>query len=471
MPGGVDPSLTRGVGMIGAGSEAMTTAALMMNFAAMNNPLMSQLVLGASQPKFKGTVENFPEFKRQWNEYMRTIKSSFPALAGSQLVNLLKACLDAASVLQLRRELEDNPDLTAEDFMFILERDFGRDCAMQAREEWAAVQLHHGGSPLTSKDWRTFQQKFEIAASRVEDKGEREEYDMLFKQLSSTWREKIIKMENSQQEGKNWYRVTASGELSRTELEQFLEYQEIEFQRVEKRGTSFLVKVENAREGGKLLRLHGETHDHGTIRVTRASHTLSPARIFEYIGDYIRVKEDAAARSRDAPKGSWKVHALDTLFPRSNEDNTDPPQVVQGNPPSRPRTPNTPTRSPGPSRNTPDWGPAPPLSGPPLSTWTAYAPPAAWNPATKSGDLLGRGGRSVPTAPATGKGKGKGSEVPAPSWAQGNKGNSGKGAPQAGKGKGKGPRGIICGLCRDKGWDFDHPYDVCTRHQGKGVNA
>ena len=113
--------------MIGAGSEAITTAALMMNFAAMNNPLMSQLVLGASQPKFKGTVENFPEFKRQWNEYMRTIKSSFPALAGSQLVNLLKACLDAASVLQLRRELEDNPDLTAEDFMFILERDFGRD--------------------------------------------------------------------------------------------------------------------------------------------------------------------------------------------------------------------------------------------------------------------------------------------------------------------------------------------------------
>ena len=87
---------------------------------------------------------------------MCSIKSSFPALAGSQLVNLLKACLDAASVLQLRRELEDNPDLTAEDFMFIFERDFGRDCAMQAREEWAAVQLHHGGSPLTSKDWRTF---------------------------------------------------------------------------------------------------------------------------------------------------------------------------------------------------------------------------------------------------------------------------------------------------------------------------
>ena len=66
VPGGVDPSLARGVGMIGTGSDAMTTAALMMNFAAMNNPLMSQLVMGTNQPKFKGTVENFPEFRRQW---------------------------------------------------------------------------------------------------------------------------------------------------------------------------------------------------------------------------------------------------------------------------------------------------------------------------------------------------------------------------------------------------------------------
>ena len=121
--------------MIGTGSDAMTTAALMMNFAAMNNPLMSQLVMGTNQPKFKGTVENFPEFRRQWGEYIRKVKSLYPALGGTQLINLMKACLDPASVLQLRRELEDNPELTADDFMNILERDFGRDWAVQAREE------------------------------------------------------------------------------------------------------------------------------------------------------------------------------------------------------------------------------------------------------------------------------------------------------------------------------------------------
>ena len=133
-----------------------TTANMLMSFAAMNYPLMSNLVLGANQPKFKGTAEHFPEFKRQWAEYLRTVKTSFPAQGDSQLLNLLKICLDAASVLQLRRELEENPEMTAVDFMHILERDFGRDYAVQARDEWANVQLQMTGNTLTSKDWRTF---------------------------------------------------------------------------------------------------------------------------------------------------------------------------------------------------------------------------------------------------------------------------------------------------------------------------
>ena len=90
----------------------MTAETMMLNFAAMNNPLMSQLVLSLDQPKFEGTSENFPEFKRQWSEYLHTIQTSLPALGDMQLVTILKACLDPTSVLQLQRELEKNPGLT-----------------------------------------------------------------------------------------------------------------------------------------------------------------------------------------------------------------------------------------------------------------------------------------------------------------------------------------------------------------------
>ena len=135
MTSGVDPSIARGVGVIGAGSEAATAAAMMMSYAAMNNPLLSHAMILVEKPKFRGTAEEFPEFKRQWKEYVQTVLSSFPAMSGTQMLTLLRGCLDQASILQLRRELENDPDLTADTFMHTLERDYGRDCALQAREE------------------------------------------------------------------------------------------------------------------------------------------------------------------------------------------------------------------------------------------------------------------------------------------------------------------------------------------------
>ena len=203
--------------MIGAGSEV--TATMMLNLAAMNNPIMSQIVLGANRPLFRGTAEHFPEFRRQWGEYLRLIKSSYPGMGQGQLVNLLKSCLDPASSIQLQREIEENSEITVGEFMATLERDFGKDYSLQAREEWAAVQLHVSGSSLTSKEWRTFQQQFEVAASRVEDKGEREEYELLFKQLSNHWQEKVIKEETTRADGKDWLRLNCQGPITKEEVE------------------------------------------------------------------------------------------------------------------------------------------------------------------------------------------------------------------------------------------------------------
>ena len=45
--------------------------------------------------------------------------------------------------------------------------------------------LQNNGRNLTAKVWRTFQLQFEIAAERVEDKGERKEYKMLLQSTIS----------------------------------------------------------------------------------------------------------------------------------------------------------------------------------------------------------------------------------------------------------------------------------------------
>ena len=93
--------------------------------------------------------------------------------------------------------------------MTIMERDFGKEFSTQAREEWRSVVLHNNGRNLTAKEWRTFQLQFEIAAERVEDKGEREEYEMIYNQLSAHWQEKVVKEEKHRSENQNWVRVAA----------------------------------------------------------------------------------------------------------------------------------------------------------------------------------------------------------------------------------------------------------------------
>ena len=69
----------------------------------------------------------------------------------------------------------------------------------------------------------------------MEDKGEREEYDMLFRQLSPAWREKVIKEETTKPEGKNWYRVAIGEGSDRSRVLNMMENWNIEYDKLERR--------------------------------------------------------------------------------------------------------------------------------------------------------------------------------------------------------------------------------------------
>ena len=96
-----------------------------MNFSNVNNPLLSQILMEANKPKFQGTAEQFSEFRRQWGEYSKLMRSTFPSIGEQQILSIFKTCLDPATALQLQREQEDNPRLSVSGFMAIMERDFG----------------------------------------------------------------------------------------------------------------------------------------------------------------------------------------------------------------------------------------------------------------------------------------------------------------------------------------------------------
>ena len=68
------------------------------------NPLLVQILGGLQKPKFSGKVDDWPQFFKEWQEYVRVLSSMVPGegIPDVLLLQILKACLDE----QTKRELQ-----------------------------------------------------------------------------------------------------------------------------------------------------------------------------------------------------------------------------------------------------------------------------------------------------------------------------------------------------------------------------
>jgi hypothetical protein len=372
------------------------------------------------------------------------------------------------------------------------------------------VVLHNNGRNLTAKEWRTFQLQFEIAAERVEDKGEREEYEMLYNQLSAHWQEKVVKEEKHRSENQNWVRVAALGNLRRGDFMQLFEEEGIEYTDIKEKGNGYLVKLRNEWETQKMLELSGEIVGRCTLRVTRTDIHLSTRAIFKLVGDYLRVKEEAVSRRKGMGDMHRRVNSTEVegevkpkvIFAEEKGKEVIKPKeniVTQFKPQSGPiipkgiPAPRAWESHPNAWNNAP--GVAPPLRGswataPPTWSTTADAgthdwtgPTSSWQagPPNPQSNPQWISGPSPPgqwsSHPAQGKGTGKGM-----SYANTSKGKgmtSGKGL-SSGKGSSTGKGGVQmltsdqkapplvntsgrkCGYCHSQGRDGNHDFLTCN---------
>ncbi len=111
------------------------------HFWGVSTPLSNQIIMNAERPKFQGTAENVSEFPRKCKEYHRLINGNSPTTNEGQILHLFQQCLDEATALQLKREIEENPHLTVGNFMAIMEKDFVKDFSAQARYECRQIKL------------------------------------------------------------------------------------------------------------------------------------------------------------------------------------------------------------------------------------------------------------------------------------------------------------------------------------------
>ena len=131
-------------------------ATAMKLLGSINNPLSNKIIMNAERPKFQRTASNFSEFRRKWNEYYKLIKGNSLTTNDGQILLLFQICLDEATVLQIKRKLEDNAGLTLAKFMTQMERDVDKNLSSQARDEWRQIRIGNCGKSLTAKEWRTF---------------------------------------------------------------------------------------------------------------------------------------------------------------------------------------------------------------------------------------------------------------------------------------------------------------------------
>jgi hypothetical protein len=150
-------------------------------------------------------------------------------------------------------------------------KDFGKDFSAQTRDEWRQVKLTNWGRSLSVKEWRTFKVQWEVAAMRVEDKREKEEYELLYDQLSSYWQEKMVKKERTQKEHKYCLRIGRVKGLKRRDLMDLLDEEELKYQRVVEQGNWFNIQCNNDEEVSRALEMDGLQISNQPLRVTRTN--------------------------------------------------------------------------------------------------------------------------------------------------------------------------------------------------------
>ena len=163
------------------------------------NPVLYPSLL-MEKPKFSGERDDWYSFSKDWENYVETVKATHPGveLGDHLLLELLKSCLDETNRKWLQGKREINPRVRFEECWEFLVKEFGGDRTKKQRDLWHHVKLNQD-PPLTLKKWQQFRVDFELRRGRVDDWTEREEYDLIFNQLSDFWKMQVAKEEKSMQ--------------------------------------------------------------------------------------------------------------------------------------------------------------------------------------------------------------------------------------------------------------------------------
>lgn len=245
-------------------------------------------------PKFNGKHQQFPMFAKEWEHYLKLIRS-YSNLPDAIALEKLRECLDPATQKDLQRRREANDSLTLNEYWRVLCKRFGGDSAIVARREWEKIKAPGYFEKVSSKEWREFATEFQLKRVRIPDWTQGEEHSLLMDRMPRWAREEVLKEESKIREKGKWIRVTnlpasMSPEAFRSLIKTNLGV-ELGQVHIEPHGFQVECGLDGVME--VMLALEGRTVDGKRLHTERLEKRLTGDQIFELIEGRIRVREEA----------------------------------------------------------------------------------------------------------------------------------------------------------------------------------
>ena len=162
-------------------------------------------------------------------------------------------------------------------------------------------------------DWNTFrdfQEQSKLAGDRVEDKREREEFDLLYQNLPLYWQEKVVRDAQRRPEGRYWIRFGAIPGLTKECAEDLLDASNIRYKTVKEGQSGFNIQCLDERGEDQVLQLQGGTIE-GHKKGGTHTHAIRDRRIIRKISEHLHSTEEAEA-IRISLGGAKRVSAVDS---------------------------------------------------------------------------------------------------------------------------------------------------------------
>ena len=301
----------------------------------LNLPIAAHLSRSQSAPKFSGKKEDWQNFLRKFDSWVRAISSGRTVLDG-ELLQLLNSCLPEflqKELQLLEREKGKMPNYV--EFRGRLEAMYGRAQSESMRKKWHDVQMPRGIGKVTPQHFQEFRVNFKLAMADVPDATPEEARRLLREKMPPFMEKWVIELEAKRMKNHPIIELVTKEGIAAVAIQASVgNWVGTPPKKVETKGGGvYHVYFEDDVVAHKLLELHGRSlMGHGkTIQARTVEQHLGVEEIFREVTYQMETQETMADLQRGRGRNSdYQVRELETQEGRvgKKEKKTNPPVDV-----------------------------------------------------------------------------------------------------------------------------------------------